>query len=75
MAHSNYDLQALLYAVALHRLQTLRQPGYRFDQHMGGAVYLFLRGMPQRGVHFWQPGEALVQRVDACLSRMERLFE
>ncbi len=47
MAEHRYDLQYQLYSLALHRLLTLRLPGYDFEQHFGGVFYLFLRGMPQ----------------------------
>jgi len=49
MAHAAYPLQALVYTVALHRL--LRQrlgSAYRYDTHIGGHFYLFLRGMEGR---------------------------
>ena len=45
MRHAHYPLQALLYSVALHRFLRWRQPGYRPDEHLGGVLYLFLRGM------------------------------
>ena len=50
MAHSAYHLQALVYTVALHRL--LRQrlgAAYDYETHVGGHLYLFLRGMKGRG--------------------------
>ncbi|AKX54495.1 hypothetical protein AKN90_01275 [Thiopseudomonas alkaliphila] len=40
-----YDLQYVLYLLALHRLLKLRLPNYDYDQHIGGAVYLFVRGL------------------------------
>ncbi len=45
MAEHDYPLQALLYSVALHRYLRWRLPDYRPDTHLGGVVYLFLRGM------------------------------
>src|SRR5690606_29701401 len=45
MIAAHYPLQALLYSVALHRYLRWRQPGYRPDDHLGGVLYLFLRGM------------------------------
>ena len=42
---AHYPLQALLYAVALHRMLRWRQPGYDPDVHLGGVLYLFVRGM------------------------------
>ena len=45
MGHSDYPLQALLYAVVLHRYLRWRQPGYDPAVHLGGVLYLYLRGM------------------------------
>jgi len=46
MATTGYPLQALLYTVALHRHLRLRmRDRYDYDQHIGGYLYLFVRGM------------------------------
>ncbi len=45
MQRNYYTLQLCLYSVALHRYLRLRKPGYDFDQHFGGAFYVFLRGI------------------------------
>ena len=45
MIRAHYPLQALLYSVALHRFLRWRQPGYDPATHIGGVLYLFLRGM------------------------------
>ena len=45
MAEEGYHLQHLLYGVALHRHLRLRLQGYDPAQHLGGAVYLFVRGV------------------------------
>ena len=45
MIASHYPLQALLYEVALHRFLRWRLPGYDPATHLGGAAYLFVRGM------------------------------
>ena len=45
MAHHGYHLQALLYSVALHRMLRQRLPDYAYEEHIGGHLYLFLRGM------------------------------
>jgi exodeoxyribonuclease V beta subunit len=45
MEDHDYPLQALLYSVALHRYLRWRMPDYRPEDHLGGIVYLFLRGM------------------------------
>ncbi|REG84394.1 exodeoxyribonuclease V subunit beta [Marinomonas pollencensis] len=45
IAEHRYDLQYQLYTLALHRLLKQRLPDYDYDTHVGGVVYLFLRGM------------------------------
>ena len=45
MVQHHYPLQALLYSVALHRYLRWRLPGYEPAKHLGGAAYLFVRGM------------------------------
>ena len=46
MAQHAYHLQALIYTTALHRMLRLRLgAGYDYDRHMGGHLYLFVRGM------------------------------
>jgi exodeoxyribonuclease V beta subunit len=73
MLHSDYPLQALLYCVVLHRFLRWRLPGYDPAQHLGGVVYLFVRGMcgpdtpvvdgHPAGVFSWQPPASLVEAV------------
>ena len=45
MEAAHYPLQALLYSVALHRYLRWRLPGYEPERHLGGVLYLFVRGM------------------------------
>ncbi|NDL56515.1 UvrD-helicase domain-containing protein [Phytoactinopolyspora mesophila] len=45
MLHSDYPLQAMLYSVVLHRYLRWRLPDYDPEQHLGGVIYLYLRGM------------------------------
>ncbi|ORV96936.1 exodeoxyribonuclease V subunit beta [Mycobacterium kyorinense] len=72
MLHSDYPLQALLYLVVLHRFLRWRQPGYDPSRHLGGVVYLFVRGMcgaqtPGSGVFGWQPPAGLVPALSGLL--------
>ncbi|MCK9988248.1 MAG: exodeoxyribonuclease V beta subunit [Azoarcus sp.] len=62
-----YELQYVLYLFALHRLLKSRLPDYDYDRHVGGAVYLFLRGShaPTRGVHAERPPRVLIDALDA----------
>ena len=71
-----YDLQALLYTLALHRYLRGRLPGYDYRSHFGGAYYLFLRGMhpdrgPSTGVHFSRPDAGLLETLDRDVFRWE----
>jgi exodeoxyribonuclease V beta subunit len=77
MGHSDYPLQALLYAAVLHRFLRWRQPGYDPAVHLGGVLYLYLRGMcgpatplvdgSPCGVFAWQPPVALVEELSDLL--------
>ena len=72
MLGRRYDLQALLYTVALHRLLALRLPNYDYEQHFGGCYYLFLRAMrPQHGrhygIHFDRPELKTIQQLDQLM--------
>jgi exodeoxyribonuclease V beta subunit len=70
MLDKRYDLQAVLYVFALHRLLRSRLAGYDYEQHMGGAAYLFLRGhaAPGQGVHMERPPLALIEALDRMFS-------
>lgn len=62
-----YDLQSVLYLLALHRHLQLRLPGYDYDEHLGGALYLFLRGSRTagQGIHHVRPSRELIETLDA----------
>lgn len=84
MLHSHYPLQALLYGAVLHRYLRWRLPGYDPDTHLGGALYLFVRGMAgpdtpdsgggsetngsPAGVFSWQPPTALLVALSDLLA-------
>jgi exodeoxyribonuclease V beta subunit len=75
MAHHAYHLQALLYTVALDRYLKTRKARYDYDAHMGGYIYVFLRGVrpawrdgsEPAGVHVRKPARALVEALDALM--------
>ncbi|AZN67456.1 AAA family ATPase [Acinetobacter haemolyticus] len=70
MSLSSYWLQAALYLVALHRYLSVKLQNYRIDQHLGGASYLYLRGMngqADQGYFYWKPEDEFVLRLDAIL--------
>lgn len=63
---SRYDLQYVIYLLALHRLLKARLPDYDYDSHVGGAVYLFLRGCdaPGSGAFTDRPDKTLIDSLD-----------
>ncbi|MCE9687434.1 exodeoxyribonuclease V subunit beta [Shewanella sp. AS16] len=67
-----YDLQYLLYTLALHRYLGARLTDYDYDRHIGGCYYLFLRGMsvahPDAGIFYDKPPKALIQALDALFN-------
>jgi exodeoxyribonuclease V beta subunit len=77
MLHSDYPLQALLYSVVLHRYLRWRLPAYDPDVHLGGVIYLYLRGMCGRktpledghpaGVFSWPVPAGLVLELSDLL--------
>ena len=79
MMGAHYPLQALLYAVAVHRMLRWRQPDYRPDRQLGGVLYLFVRGMAGAdtpridgvpcGVFSWRPAPELVVECSDLLER------
>lgn len=69
LAH-RYDVQYTLYVLALHRLLKSRLPDYDYDQHVGGAIYLFLRGIDQPGAGLFVdcPARTLIEALDCALA-------
>lgn len=70
MVQHDYLLQAILYTVALHRFLKLNLINYHYEEHMGGAYYLFLRGMngvsSDHGVFTFRASQNLIEQLDAC---------
>lgn len=73
MAAHRYDFQLVLYTLALHRYLRHRLPAYDYDRHIGGGLYLFLRGMQgaadqtRSGVFFHKPAKELIEKLDALV--------
>jgi exodeoxyribonuclease V beta subunit len=74
MAHSEYDLQALIYTLALHRWLRFRLgAAYDYARHFGGVRYLFCRGLDAArndapGVQAWRFEPDLVHALDALFA-------
>jgi len=75
MDPSHYRFQALLYTVAVDRYLRQRVPGYRRGEHLGEAIYLFVRAVgialdvaPEAGIWTHRFDEALLDAVDRVLA-------
>lgn len=71
VAANYYDLQYLIYALALHRYLTSRLPGYDPARHFGGVYYLYLRGMsaaePGAGIYAKALASPLLVELDQLM--------
>lgn len=71
MGEHRYDVQLVIYTLALHRLLSLRIPNYDYDTHIGGGYYLFLRGLDisdsNSGQFYCKPEKSLIFALDALL--------
>ena len=77
MEEHHYPLQALFYCVALHRFLSMRVSDYDIDRDLGGAGYLFVRGMvggetplvdgSRNGVLAWRPSTQTILKINALL--------
>jgi exodeoxyribonuclease V beta subunit len=74
IAGHDYDLQYLLYVLALHRWLRLVLPGYDYDTHVGEVYYLFVRELKDgRGVYRDRPPRELIEAMDALFDAREEL--
>ena len=72
MQRHDYILQYHLYSLALHRMLSIKMPGYTPREHFGGVYYLFLRGMspdsgPSAGIYHDRPSEEVLVALSAAL--------
>lgn len=74
MLEHRYDLQYVLYTLAMHRLLKARLPDYDYHRHMGGAVYLFMRGVNTggRGIYVDKPPWPLIEQLDGYFAGQEK---
>ncbi|HQC19219.1 MAG TPA: PD-(D/E)XK nuclease family protein, partial [Smithella sp.] len=76
MFNHAYEFQGLIYLIALHRYLKLRISKYDYSRHMGGILYLFVRGVrpawPSAGIWHKLPEPALIESLDALFSSENR---
>jgi exodeoxyribonuclease V beta subunit len=71
MCRSAYILQYHLYTLALDRLLKVRLPGYSYEKHFGGSLYLYLRGISAgsatSGIYCGRPEPDFIRRADEVM--------
>jgi exodeoxyribonuclease V beta subunit len=71
MAEHRYDIQGAIYMLAVHRLLRARLgDNYRPERQLGGAVFLFLRGIANpatHGCYLLEPDLELLEGLDELL--------
>jgi exodeoxyribonuclease V beta subunit len=68
MGKNFYTLQYTFYTLALNQYLKFRLQRYDYDQHFGGVLYVFLRGVdpgkgPEFGIYRDKPRRALIQEL------------
>jgi exodeoxyribonuclease V beta subunit len=75
MAEHRYDIQGAIYMLAVHRLLRSRLGAdYSPHEHLGGAVFLFLRGIGNpatHGCYLVEPDLELLDGLDRLLGKDE----
>jgi exodeoxyribonuclease V beta subunit len=79
MAEHRYDIQGAIYMLALHRLlQSRLGDSYDPAEHLGGAIFLFLRGIANtqtRGCYLIEPDPELLDGLDRLLDDTDAKHE
>lgn len=72
IAAHDYDLQWLVYTLALHRWLRQQLSDYDYDTHVGETYYLFVRGMAEgAGTHVDRPPRELIEAMDTLFGADE----
>ncbi len=81
MTLHHYHLQANLYLVALHRFLNWRLKDYSPSRHLGGYVYVFLRGLPSESENSEskespsEPGLVIKEASIKSVYELDKLFK
>jgi len=72
MKASNYNLQYLIYTVALKRWLESRIPDFDYYKHFGGVLYVFLRGTregQETGIYKAIPDREDIEKLDRAFKK------
>ncbi|OEY72830.1 UvrD-helicase domain-containing protein [Salegentibacter salarius] len=68
MNEGNYHLQYLIYSVAVKNYLEQRIPDFNYEEHFGGVIYVFLRGVrenKQTGIYTSKPFLKEIQQIES----------
>jgi exodeoxyribonuclease V beta subunit len=71
MKGSNYNLQYMIYTVAVKRWLEKRIENFNYDSHFGGIIYVFLRGVREgydTGIFTTKPQTDKIEGLEKLLS-------
>jgi len=71
MADNNYHLQYLIYTVAVKKYLSHRLPDFDYENHFGGVIYLFIRGVRKEestGIFVSKPALSEIEELENILS-------
>jgi exodeoxyribonuclease V beta subunit len=76
MRNNYYILQYHLYTLAVHQYLRRRLKRYSYDEHFGGVVYVFLRGVDpasgeEYGIYHARPSQEFVENLSKALIASE----
>ena len=73
MKGNNYNLQYFIYTVAMKRYLEVKMPGFNYDEHFGGVIYIFLRGVRDKdnrtGIYYTRPTSENINRLEEVFYR------
>jgi len=72
MLNSHYYLQLYIYTLALHMHLKSNMPDYDFDTHMGGGLYIFMRGVEKigdNGIYFHRPKVGIIEKMERIIRK------
>ena len=67
MKGSNYNLQYIIYTIAVKRWLETKIKGFNYEQQFGGVIYLFLRGIKKdshTGIFTCKPAVEMIEKME-----------
>lgn len=72
MKANNYNLQYMIYTLAVKRWLETKIADFDYDQHFGGVIYVFLRGVREgheTGIYMARPSREIIEGLEKVFVR------